>query len=33
MKENGFIIDEFKSFETKVKIVNNYDILKNFVDC
>lgn len=33
MKENGFIIDEFKSFETKGKIVNNCDILKNFVDC
>ena len=33
MKENGFIIDEFKSFETKGKIVNNCDILKSFVDC
>ena len=33
MKENGFIIDEFNSFETKGKIVNNCDILKSFVDC
>jgi len=33
MKENGFIIDEFKSFETKGKIVNNCDILKSFVNC
>ena len=33
MKENGFIIDKFKSFETKGKIVNNCDILKSFVDC
>ena len=33
MKENGFIIDEFKSFETKGKIVNHCDILKSFVDC
>jgi len=33
MKENGFIIDELKSFETKGKIVNNCDILKSFVNC
>lgn len=33
MKENGFIIDEFKSLETKGKIVNHCDILKSFVYC
>jgi hypothetical protein len=33
MKENGYIIDEFKSLETKGKIVNNCDILKSYIDC
>ena len=33
MKKNGFIKDEFKSFETKGKIVNHCDILKSFIDC
>jgi hypothetical protein len=33
MELNGYIIDEYKSIETKGKIVKHCDILKSFIDC
>ena len=33
LKKDGFIKDEFNSLNTKGKIVNHCDILKNFVKC
>jgi len=33
LKKDGFIKDEFNSLNTKGKIVNHCDILKDFISC